>query len=179
MKILRVIVGGIVLIIAVLLIVALFVKKDYAVEREITINKPKSQVFDYIKLLRNQDLYSVWLKRDPAAKKEYKGTDGTVGFVAAWSSNNKDVGKGEQEIAKIVEGERIDMKLRFKEPFEANDDAYMLTESVSETQTKVRWGFKGSMKYPMNLMLLCMDMEGMLGKDLQKGLDDLKVILEK
>ena len=179
MKILRVIVGGIVLIVAVLLIVALFVKKDYAVEREITINKPKTQVFDYIKLLKNQDLYSVWLKRDSAAKKEYKGIDGTVGFVAAWSSSNKDVGKGEQEIAKIVEGERIDMKLRFIEPFEANDDAYMITEPVSETQTKVKWGFKGSMKYPMNLMLLCVDMEDMLGKDLQKGLDDLKVILEK
>lgn len=179
MKILKVILGGLVLIVVLLLIVALFIKKDYAVEREITINKPKSQVFDYIKLLKNQDLYSVWIKRDPAAKKAYKGTDGTVGFIASWDSNNKEVGKGEQEIAKIVEGERIDMKLRFKEPFEANDDAYMITESVSETQTKVRWGFKGSMKYPMNLMLLCVNMEDMLGKDLQKGLDDLKVILEK
>ncbi|MNR45259.1 hypothetical protein D3C85_1640860 [compost metagenome] len=99
--------------------------------------------------------------------------------MAAWDSKNKEVGKGEQEISKITEGERIDMKLRFIEPFESNDDAYMITESVSETQTKVKWGFKGRMKYPMNLMLLCMDMEGMLGKDLQKGLDDLKVILEK
>ncbi|SHE81967.1 SRPBCC family protein [Pedobacter caeni] len=179
MKILKVILGGIVLIVVLLLIVALFVKKDYAVEREITINKPKSQVFEYIKLLKNQDLYSVWLKRDPAAKKEYKGTDGTVGFVAAWESKDKNVGKGEQEIIKITGEERIDMKLRFKEPFESNDDAYMITESVSETQTKVKWGFKGRMKYPMNLMLLCWDMEGMLGKDLQKGLDDLKVILEK
>lgn len=179
MKILKVILGGIVLIVVLLLIVALFVKKDYAVEQEITINKPKSEVFEYIKLLKNQDLYSVWLKRDPAAKKEYKGTDGTVGFVAAWDSKDEHVGKGEQEIIKITGEDRIDMKLRFKEPFESNDDAYMITESVSETQTKVKWGFKGSMKYPMNLMLLCWDMEGMLGKDLQKGLDDLKVILEK
>ena len=30
----------------------------------------------------------------------------------------------------------------------------------------------------MNLMLLMMDMEGMIAKDLQTGLDELKVILE-
>lgn len=112
-------------------------------------------------------------------KKTYKGTDGTVGFVSAWESTNKNVGKGEQEITSIKEGDRIDMKLRFKEPFEAEDDAYMVTESAGENQTRVKWGFKGRMAWPMNLMLLCMDMEGMLGKDLQGGLDKLKTTLEK
>jgi len=35
------------------------------------------------------------------------------------------------------------------------------------------------MPYPMNLMLLFTDMEGMLGKDLSAGLGNLKAILEK
>ena len=72
-------------IIALFLIVALFVKKDYAVEREIIINKPKQVVFDYVKILKNQDAYSVWNMKDLAAKKTYTGTDGTVGFIAARS----------------------------------------------------------------------------------------------
>lgn len=165
-------------IITLLLIVGLFVNKDYAVEREIVINKPKAEVFEYIKHLKNQDAYSVWNRKDPKAKKTYKGTDGEVGFIAAWDSENEEVGKGEQEIVKIIEGERMDVKLRFKVPFEAEDDAYFVTESVSDTQTKVKWGFKGSMNYPMNLMLLFMDMEDMLGKDLQGGLDNLKKVLE-
>ena len=46
-------------IIALLLIVGLFVKKEYAVEREIVINKPKAEVFEYIKRIKNQDNYSV------------------------------------------------------------------------------------------------------------------------
>ena len=116
---------------------------------------------------------------DPAMKKSYTGTDGTVGFVSTWESKNKNVGKGEQEITKIVEEDRIDMKLRFKEPFEAEDDAYMATEAAGADQTNVKWGFKGKMAYPMNLMLLFIDMEGMLGKDLQAGLDKLKVVLER
>ena len=48
------------ILIAIPLIVALFVKKDYSVEKEIVINKPKTEVFEYIKLLKNQDNYSKW-----------------------------------------------------------------------------------------------------------------------
>ena len=55
----------------------------------------------------------------------------------------------------------------------------MVFEGVSETQTKVKWGFAGKMKYPTNLMLLTMDMEGMIGKDFQDGLNNLKAVLEK
>ena len=179
MKILKGLLFLILGIVILALVVALFVKKDYAVEREVTINKPIAVVFDYIKHIKNQDQYSVWNRLDPASKKTYTGTDGTVGFISGWESTNKNVGKGEQEITNITENDRIDMKLRFKEPFEAEDEAYMVTESKGENETKVKWGFKGRMAYPMNIMLLFMDMEGMLGKDLQGGLDTLKTTLEK
>ncbi len=116
---------------------------------------------------------------DPAMKKSYRGTDGTVGFVSHWESDNEEVGWGEQEIKKITEGERIDFELRFLKPFEATEPAYMATESINENQTKVKWGFSGHFSYPMNLMLLFYDMEKMIGDDLQNGLGKLKEILEK
>ena len=178
MKILKGILFLIIGIVVLVLIVALFVKKEYAVEREISINKPKAEVFNYIKFLKNQDSYSVWAKRDPNMKKEYKGVDGTVGFISAWDSENKEVGKGEQEIKKIAAGERIDFELRFIKPFEATDTAYMTTEPIVDNQTKVKWGFRGKMKYPMNLMLIAMNMDKMLGNDLQTGLVNLKKNLE-
>ncbi|UOK42825.1 MULTISPECIES: SRPBCC family protein [Flavobacterium] len=169
-----------VLAIAVILMVAgLFVKKDYALEREIIINKPVVEVFKYVRMVKNQDNFSVWNKKDPGAKKEYKGIDGEVGFVYSWDSENDEVGRGEQEIVKIVENERIDLKLRFKEPFEAEDDAYFVTEDLSPNQTKVKWGFKGHLDYPMNLFLLMVDMEKEIGGALETGLSDLKKILEQ
>lgn len=177
MKIVKRILVAVAIIIAIPLIIALFTKKEYAVEREIVINKPKQEVFSYIKFLKNQDNYSVWATQDPNMKKEYKGTDATVGFISAWDSEMTEVGKGEQEITNIVEGERIDFQLRFKVPFEATDNAYMTTKTIGENQTKVKWGFEGKMNYPMNFMLLFMDMEEMLGKDLKTGLVNLKKIL--
>jgi hypothetical protein len=179
MRILKTLLIGIAAIIILLLIVALFVKKNYGVVREVVINQPKSVVFDYLKLLKNQENFSVWANKDPEMKKEFRGTDGTVGFVSAWESKNKDVGKGEQEITKVTDGERIDYELRFIEPFASKSLAYLYMESVSENQTKVKWGFSGKMNYPLNLFLLTMDMEGMIGKDFQDGLNKLKTVLEK
>ncbi|TDD96626.1 SRPBCC family protein [Flavobacterium cellulosilyticum] len=179
MKTLKKIVIVILVIIAIPLVTALFVKKDYAVEREITIDKPKTVVFDYVKLLKNQDHYSKWATMDPAMIKTYRGTDGTVGFVSKWESKMDDVGVGEQEIKKIAEGERIDFELRFFKPFEATEPAFMTTEAVTDNQTKVKWGFSGHMNYPLNLMMLFMDFEKMIGDDLQTGLNKLKIELEK
>ena len=178
-KVLKVLIIVIVVIIAIPLITALFIDGKYAVEREVTINQPKEIVFNYIKLLKNQGDYSVWQKMDPDMKKTFSGTDGTVGFISAWESENDEVGKGEQEIKAIKEGERIDFELRFLEPFEAKDNAYMTTEELDSAMVKVKWGFNGEMAYPMNRMMLFMDMEEMIAGDLQTGLDNLKVELEK
>ncbi len=169
-------IGGIIVIV---LIAALFVKKEYVCEREIVINKPLPEVFDYIRQLKNQDNYSVWATMDTAMKREYKGVDGTVGFIAAWESDNKDVGKGEQEITGITEGQRIDYQLRFKEPFESEGHTYLTTSAEGENATKVLWGFDGKMNYPSNIMLLFMDMEKMLAPDFETGLQNLKAVLEQ
>ncbi len=167
------------LIIAIPFISALFIESNYAVEREVTIEANKNEVFNYIKYLKNQNNFSKWAKMDPNAIKTYRGIDGTVGFVATWDSKNEEVGQGEQEIVKIIDGKRIDYELRFFKPFESTEPAYMTTTALSPQQTKVTWGFSGHMDYPMNLMFLFMDFEQIIGADLQTGLDNLKVVLEK
>lgn len=173
-KVLYIILG----LIALALIAAFMMPKDYSVEKEIVVNKPKAEVFEYLKSLKKQNDWSVWGRRDPNMRKEFSGTDGTVGFVSMWDGND-DVGKGEQEITKIEEGLRIDTQLRFLKPFESTSDAYMITEAVDSTSTKVRWGFTGKMPIPMNLMLPFLNMEESIGKDFQDGLTNMKGILEK
>lgn len=166
-------------LVVLVLITALFVKKEMHAEREVVINKPKAEVFAYVKHLKNQNEYSKWGSMDPAMKKEFKGTDGTVGFVSAWDSDNKDVGKGAQTITAIQEGERIDYGIHFIKPMESNATAYMITEPVDGAQTKVKWGFNGKMAYPFNVMGLFMDMDNMIGADFATGLTNLKTRLEK
>ena len=165
-------------IIAALLIARLFIPKGMKATREIVINKSNTEVFNYIKQLKNQDNYSKWGSIDPNMKKDYKGTDATVGFVSAWEGNKK-VGVGEQEITGIEEGKKLSTELRFIKPFKSVAQSSMTTEAVDNNSTKKSWGFEGSMNYPMNVMKLFMNMEKSIGNDFSTGLQNLKTVLEK
>ena len=180
MKFLKKVLMLIVALAGILLIIALFVKKDFEISRTIAINKPKSEVFEYLKYLKNQSNFTVWQEMDPNVKQNYKGTDGTVGAVYSWNSKIEDVGAGEQEITKIKDNNRIDFEVRFTKPWESVGQAYFITEDIdnSTDKTKVTWGFSGRSPWPLNLFLLFKDMEIELGPDLEKGLNNLKVILE-
>ena len=165
-------------LIAALLIAGLFIPKGMKATREIVINKPNAEVFNYIKQLKNQDNYSKWGSMDPNMKKEYRGTDGTPGFVSAWEGNKK-VGQGEQEIISIEEGKKLHTELRFIKPFKSVAQSSMTTEPINDSSTKVSWGFEGNMNYPMNVMKLFMNMEKAIGNDFGTGLGNLKTLMEK
>lgn len=164
-------------VIALLLIAGLFIQKEYNIERSVVIPQSKEKVFAYVKLLKNQDHYNKWWMEDPQAKKTFTGIDGTVGFIAAWDSQSKQSGKGEQEIKKIAEGQRIDYEVRFEKPFEGTAAIFIETAAVAEG-TKVNWGFSGKNKYPMNLIYKVFNLEKKLGDDMLEGLHRLKKILE-
>ena len=176
MKILKRFLLAIIGIIALLLIVAAFVKKDITIKRTVVINKPVKEVFSYVRHLKNHDNFSVWHQLDPNMKKVYTGEDGLPGFIYAWDGND-DAGKGEQEIKAIEENKKIDIEVRFKKPMEATNQAEIITEPADATTTKVTWSFYSTNPYPMNFMNLFMD--GLIGKDLQKNLTNLKAVLEK
>lgn len=177
MEILLTILAVIAGIIALLLLIALLTKKEFTLEKQVTIDRPKQDVFNYLKLIKNQENYSVWVMKDPNLTIVYTGTDGTVGFKSSWESNDKNVGVGEQEIIKINEGESTEVEIRFKKPFEATNYALTTVATMGDYQTKVTQVFYGKSKFPMNLMNLMMDK--FVGGDMQKSLENLKTNLEK
>lgn len=111
-------------LIAIALVAAFFMKKEHYVIREITINAPQQKVYDFLKLLKNQDKFNKWTQADPNRNWEYIGTDGTEGFIISWSGNKKQV-KEENEIMKLVEGKRIETQIRFTKPMTTNANINM------------------------------------------------------
>lgn len=165
-------------IVALVLFLSIIAPKTYDVSRSIEIDRPKREVFDYLKYLKNMDEWSPWAKKDPNMEKKFTGTDGEPGAISYWKGN-KEVGTGEQEIKKIIEGERIEAELRFLKPWKSTSDCYTKVENSGTNATKVTWGFSGRNKFPMNIMSLFMSMDKMIGKDFEEGLENLKTILEK
>jgi uncharacterized protein YndB with AHSA1/START domain len=164
-------------IIALLLILALFMKKEHYVKREIIINAPRQKVFDFLKLLKNQEQFNKWATRGKENRKEeFKGTDGTVGFIYSWSGD-KSAGQGEKEIMNIVEGKKIETEIRFVKPMKMAASVIFDMESLSENETKMNMINTGTMKYPMNLFIPMAEKK--FPKDMDESLATLKNILEK
>jgi effector-binding domain-containing protein len=149
---------------------------DMRSERSVVINAPKAVIFEQVRMLANAQKWSPWSEKDPNMKTSLAGTDGTVGAIFSWDS--KDVGKGEQTIAKIEDQKRVDIKLHFIEPFESNANSYITLED-DPNGVKVSWGFEGSTPRPWNVLGLFMNMEKAIGEDFSKGLEKLKVLAEK
>ena len=170
MKVLKRIIIALLVIIAIPLIAALFISKDFQSQSEIVIDKPIAEVYDYVKYVKNQDNFGVWQLSDPEMKTSETGTDGTVGFKYSWEGEK--TGTGAQSITNLVDNQRVDTELDFNmgEPAKS----YFLLEEIGNNQTKVTWGVSGRSPYPWNLMTLFYDM----GKDFDKGLLNLKDLLE-
>lgn len=133
-------------------------------------------VFNFLRLLKNQEKYNKWAKTDPGRKEGHKGTDGTVGYVYSWSGN-KNAGCGEKEILNIVEGKKIETEIRFEKPMKIAARVTMETEAVSESETRVYFSNSGVLKYPLNVMIPMFEKN--FAKDMDESLQTLKSILEK
>jgi uncharacterized membrane protein len=140
MTIVIVILGIIGVLVLILLIAAALSPEEYVIETSIAIDRPVEVVFDYIKYLKNQANYNKWVMMDPNVKKEFKGVDGTAGFFYAWESNNKQLGKGEQVINAIVDGQRVDYDLHFIQPFKNRARSYPANSCATQQPNQSNMG---------------------------------------
>ena len=159
----------------ILAIVPVFIRKVHYVKRGILIDAPLKDVFDFLKLLKNQDQFNVWAKADPDRIWAYHGEDGNEGFTISWKGNRK-AGEGEKEIVKIIDGQRIETQIRFIKPMRTTADVIMETISVSERQTQVNFINTGRINYPLNIFIPLAEKN--FPKDMDASLTILKSILE-
>ncbi len=170
MKILKKILIILLIIIAIPLIVALFVSKDFKGYAEISINKPKQEVFDYIQNVENQRHFGVWFLMDPNIKTSSTGIDGTEGYKLEWESEV--VGNGSQTITKIAKNDSVISSFEFG--FGDPAKGYFILKEISPTETSLGWGISGKSPYPFNLMSLFMDNN----ESFETSVQNLKKILE-
>jgi len=162
-------------LIALILLFALLVKKEYTLFSETTINKSSTVVLDYVTHLGNQKYYNKWMMADPKMEVTTRGVDGTVGFVSKWDS--KTAGAGEQEITSIVPGKSYDVELRFERPFKGLSYSNTTLHAITPEQTKVITTFNTKTDFPMSAMIPLL--KKILKKDMDENSANLKRVLEE
>lgn len=152
--------------------------RDRIHSREIIIDRPAAEVFAYLRSLKNFSAWNPFAKADPQLRPQFKGSDGAVGSQMSWDGN-KMVGAGEQEITRIVDGERIEFELRFLRPFASTTTGSFAVAPAGSGQTKVIWSMLGKTAFPMTILCLVFSTEKMIGGQFENGLKELKKLLEK
>lgn len=144
------------------------------IERTTTIDAPIDFVWEHTNSLADMNAWSPWMDRDPDMTQAYEGEDGTVGAVYSWSSEKEDVGSGSQTISEISDNS-ITTHLVFEGMGEA--DASMVLEE-KDGMTLATWNYDQENPFPMNIIMMFIDMDEMLGPDYQQGVDNLKALVE-
>lgn len=166
---------GLLALIVLICIVAIFAPKTFEYSKSIDVNAPIDSVWKNTSTLAAMDKWSPWNDHDPAMKKQWSGVGGTVGAKQSWEGEV--VGSGSQTISKVVKPILLETNLDFLKPHESHGKAYVSLESHANV-TRVTWGMTGKMPYPMNILILFMDMEKQMGADWDRGLGRLKKMSE-
>ena len=116
-----------------------------------------------------------WEQLDPNMQKTFEGPAAGVGQSYAWSG--KEVGKGKMTIEESVPGLKVGIKLEFVKPM-ASTATCALTLAGTPTGSVVTWSMDGNHNFIGRAFGIFMDMDKMLGTDVEKGLAQLKTVAE-
>ncbi|MFL6835706.1 MAG: SRPBCC family protein [Bradyrhizobium sp.] len=163
--------------IAVVLVLALTKPSIFRVQRTTTVKAPAEKIFPLINDFHQWSAWSPYEHKDPAMKRTYSGAASGMGAVYAWEGD-KNVGSGRMEILDASAASKIVIKLDFFKPFEAHNTAEF-TMLPQGDATILTWLMHGPAPFMHRVMQVFMNIDSMIGKDFEAGLDNLKKLTEK
>ena len=167
---------GLAAIVAAFAIIVALQPSDFRVTRSATIAAPTPAVFAQVNDFHKWDAWSPWAKLDPAMKKTYDGAPAGTGAIYSWSGNDK-VGEGRMTLTESRPSDLIRIKLEFMKPFAATNTTEFSFKPDSN-QTVVTWSMFGENNFMAKAFGLLMNMDKMVGGDFEKGLAQLKSVME-
>jgi uncharacterized protein YndB with AHSA1/START domain len=163
-------------IIVVLVVIVALQPSDFRVTRSTTISAPPPAVFAQVNDFHKWQAWNPWGKIDPAMKQTYEGAPAGTGAIYTWSGNNE-VGEGRMTITDSRPNELIRVKLEFFKPFAGTNTADF-TFKPEGNQTLVTWSMFGEKNFMAKAIHLVMNMDKMIGGQFEKGLADMKSVVE-
>jgi hypothetical protein len=173
----EIVVIAVVVLIAGVLVFAARKPDTFRVQRATAIGAAPDKIFPLINDFKNWGSWSPYEKKNPAMKRTFSGQTSGKGAVYAWDGNSQ-VGKGRIEIIDTSAPARVTIKLDMIKPMEGHNIVHFTLESHGGA-TQITWAMRGSCAYVAKLMSLFCDMDKMIGKDFETGLENLKALAER
>jgi hypothetical protein len=149
---------------------------EYRVARTVRISASAPAVFGQVNDFHKWEAWNPWAKLDPAMKQTYEGAPAGIGAVYTWAGNNQ-AGEGRMTLTESRPSELVRIKLEFLKPF-AGTSIAEFTFKPEDNQTAVTWSMTGKLSFMAKVVHLFMDMDRMIGANFEKGLADMKSVVE-
>jgi uncharacterized protein YndB with AHSA1/START domain len=175
MKFLKWTVGGLLALVALLAVGGMFLPGTFTVTRSTVVGAPAEKVYGLIADPRRWKEWSVWNQRDPAMAITYSGPESGVGAVWEWKSQSE--GDGRMTFTAAEPAKKLGFDLYFPDFGTTSKGELQLTPEGSGT--RVSWVMNGDMGKNPLFHWMALFMDGMVGKDFDAGLANLKRLAEK
>jgi len=167
---------GLAVVIAIFLGVVAFQPSDFKVTRSAVIEASPAKVFPYVNNFSKWGAWSPWEKIDPAMKRTFEGPKAGVGAMYSWEGN-KEVGSGKMTITESKASESVKIKLEFFKPMEGTNPTEFTFQPEGKG-TKVTWTMTGTNNFISKAFCMFMDMDKMVGGQFDTGLANMKAAAE-
>lgn len=173
---LKIILIALAVMVVVLVAVVALQPAEFRVERSATMSAPAPVVFAQVNELHKWEAWNPWQKIDPAMKLTFAGPPAGPGASYSWAGNNE-VGEGRLTITESRPSDLVRIKLEFMKPFAATNTAEFTFKPEGD-RTAVTWSMEGKNNFMAKAINLCMNMDKMVGGQFEKGLADMKKVVE-
>ncbi len=143
---------------------------EFRVERRLRIAATAEQLWPLVGELRAFNRWNPYERKDPLIQGQYAGASSGIDSRYSWVSAK--VGTGSLEIIGQRPGRAVQMKLDFVKPFEAHNQAEFALQPLPDGATEVSWRMNGPANFLSKLMSVFIDMDKMVGRDFEDGLQN-------
>ena len=175
MKILKWLLGIVLLLALVLFGGGLLLSPKFTVVRSVGVAAPPEKVFPLVAEARRWKEWTVWNRRDPAMQIEYAGPPSGAGAVWSWRSSSE--GDGRMTFTAAETPRRVAFELYFPDfGTTSTGELALVPEGAG---TRVTWTMHGDMGRNPLMRWFALGADGMVGKDFEAGLGGLKGLAEQ
>lgn len=178
MKLLKKLLFFLLTLIIVVLVVLLFAKKNYTFEKTVSIKSDCSEVYNFLKFLKNQQKFNHWYIQNNNYTNIFLGEDGTPSAVFRWESDNYYLRSGKQTIKEMTYPESIQIDITTDKPYNVSGAQFFYL-SEQKGRTNLTWKINVRFPFPYNIVMLSNDFEKNLNESISISLQNLRKELEK
>ena len=149
---------------------------EFKYVRSAVIQATPEKIFPYLSQFKRANAWLPYNKKDPHTKYTYSGATEGVGQIMEFAGN-PEVGKGRLEMLKVVSNSLVEIKLTMLEPIQGENIIQYLLTPEAPSETRFKWTLTGSGGFISKLMGVLIDCEKMVAADFEKGIQDLKILV--